>query len=197
MTGVMARRGLLAYADDMPISIGRLPTRATSSDPIDLLVECHDRIRSATGQARALSAAADGDPSIAATATAVHRYFAVALPLHSQDEDVSVAPRLTAAGLADADRHAVGDMTAQHADIDAVIARLLPLWARLAETPTSLHEMRGELARLTDRLARYWDEHLDLEERIVFPLLAARLDAQARAAIVGEMRARRATGRIG
>ncbi len=142
--------------------------------------------------AAALAAAPADDPAVAATAQAVHRYFAVALPLHARDEDESVGPRLAVTGLPPAYDRAVRDMTAQHTDIDAVLARLLPAWQRLAAEPSALADMRAALAGDTLALDKLWAIHLDMEERVVFPLIAERLDTNTRAEIVGEMRQRRA-----
>ncbi len=175
----------------MPITIGRPSPRNASSNPTELLLECHDRIRQAMRGARGLAAVAAGDPAIAPTAAAVHRYFSIALPLHSQDEDLSMAPRLFAAGVPDDLAEAVQTMTAQHADIDAVLARLLPMWGRLQHAPAELEAMRTALASDTARLDALWDTHLEMEEQYIFPRASEALDEPARAAIVEEMRARR------
>ena len=178
----------------MPISLGGPSARATSSDPTDLLLECHDRIRHAMRQAFALADAAADAAGVAATAAAVHRYFSVALPLHAADEDVSVGPRLSAAGLSEPLASAVVVMTAQHQAIDGVLERLLPLWRRIAEEPRFLDECRDALRRDTTALDALWDEHLDLEERVVFPLISTSLPRDVLADIAGEMRARRTVG---
>ena len=175
----------------MPIALGRISQRSSSSEPAELLLECHDRIRQHMRGAVALSTVSADDPAVAATAEAVHRYFSVALPLHSEDEDESVGPRLRATPLTADAASAVAAMTAQHADIDAALARLLPMWARLASEPASLAGMREALARDTAQFDALWAVHLDLEEHIVFPLVTARLDEATRADIVREMRARR------
>lgn len=141
--------------------------------------------------AQALAAVAAGDPAVAPTAAAVHRYFDVALPLHSQDEDESVGPRLMDVLMCPGLEQSVKEMTRQHRDIEAVLARLLPLWKRLAETPEALDDVRSALARDTARLDALWVEHFDLEEDVVFPLIAERLDTDTRTRIVDEMRGRR------
>lgn len=141
--------------------------------------------------ARGLAAVPAGDPAIAPTAAAVHRYFSVALPLHSADEDESMAPRLVAADVPEELAEAIRVMSAQHADIDALLGRLLPLWDRLQQAPASLDEIRQPLASYTARLDALWDMHLTLEEEYIFPRAALALDQAAREAIVGEMRARR------
>src|SRR5574341_1715069 len=72
-----------------------LGTPGARSDAVDLLLECHQRIRSFLGLALRLGEAWAAEPAEVADAAArVHRYFALALPLHAQDEDQSIAPRL-------------------------------------------------------------------------------------------------------
>ena len=183
----------VCYRRFMPIALGRLSRRASSSEPAELLLECHDRIRQHMRGAIALSTASADDPAVPATAEAVHRYFSVALPLHSEDEDASVGPRLRATPLTGEAASAVAAMTAQHADIDLALLRLLPMWARLASEPASLSGLRETLVRDTMHFDALWAVHLDLEERIVFPLVTGRLDQATRAEIVREMRARRGT----
>jgi iron-sulfur cluster repair protein YtfE (RIC family) len=175
----------------MPITIGHRPARIVSTNPAEMLLECHDRIRQAMRGARGLAEVAAADPAVAPTAAAVHRYFQVALPLHSQDEDNSLAPRLFSAGIPDDLADAVRAMHAQHTEIDAVLERLLPLWGRLAVEPDALDAVRGDLAADTARLDALWDVHLALEEGFIFPRVGAELDEQARAEIAEEMRARR------
>jgi hemerythrin-like domain-containing protein len=175
----------------MAIPLGRVSERSQSTEPADLLIECHDRIRQHMRGAQALAAAASGDPAIAPTAAAVHRYFHVALPLHSADEDVSVAPRLMDVLMCPGLEKSVADMTKQHVQIEATVERLLPLWQRLSSEPGAIEEIRATLAVDTERLDALWAEHLDLEEHVVFPLIAERLDQDVRAQIVGEMRGRR------
>ncbi len=175
----------------MAIPLGRLSDRSQSDEPAELLLECHDRIRQHMRGAEALAGAAADDPAVSSTAAGVRRYFDVALPLHSRDEDESVAPRLVDAVLCPGLEQSVAAMTRQHADIEAVLERLLPVWQRLVDEPAAIDEVRQPLVRDTERLAALWAEHLDLEEHAVFPLIAERLDPSARAAIVAEMRARR------
>ncbi len=191
MTRVIGVSGRVAYTANMPIPLGGLSSRATSSEPDDLLRECHERIRQHMRGAVALAAAREGDAAIAPTAAGVHRYFAVALPLHSQDEDESIGPRLAAAVVQPAYAQSVRNMTGQHVAIHAVLDRLLPMWDRLAHDPAALGALRDTLADDTRRLDALWGEHLALEERVVFPLIARMLDAATRATIVREMRARR------
>ena len=191
MTPVIAPSDPLRYASSMPITIGRRPAPPGPKNPADMLTECHDRIRQAMRGARGLTKVAADDPAVAPTAAAVHRYFAIALPLHSQDEDLSLAPRLFAAGMPEELADAVRAMTAQHAAIDALLERLLPIWDRLQHAPADLDAVRDALAADTAQLDAVWDVHLTMEEAFIFPRASAALDATAQAEIAEEMRGRR------
>jgi len=63
--------------------------------PADLLLACHVCIRAFTALAGRLASADPApDAEVAAAAQRVHRYHFVALPLHQEDEERSIAPRL-------------------------------------------------------------------------------------------------------
>lgn len=158
----------------------------------DLLLECHDRIRRFTKLAEWLAHATDSPArAVKETAEGVHRYFTVALPKHSADEDESLAPRLLALTLQDELRAAVVTMTRQHATLEETLAALIPSWRAVAEDPSALPDHAALMARHVEQLRALWDAHLHLEETIVFPAARARLSAAAQRAVLQEMRARR------
>lgn len=160
------------------------------SDAVDLLLGCHQRIRHFTAMALRLAAATAPREQIGAAATAVHRYYSVALPLHEADENLSVYPRLRAALAAAGARleaEANQAMLDQHVAIDKLVAILLPQWAGLTEHP----ELAPATATTAQALDAAWREHLELEERVVFPALRAHLAEGDRAAIRREMAERR------
>jgi iron-sulfur cluster repair protein YtfE (RIC family) len=161
-----------------------------TSDAVDLLLGCHQRIRHFTAMALRLAAPDAPRDQIGAAAGAVYRYYSVALPLHEADENQSVYPRLRAAlsaagaTLAAAANQAMVD---QHVEIDKLIARLLPQWAELPAHP----EKAPATAATAARLHAAWQEHLELEEQVVFPALRSFLTPQDRDAIRQEMSQRR------
>jgi hypothetical protein len=62
---------------------------------VELLLECHERIRHFARLALKLAGTRDLPPAeVAEAAAAVRRYFAEALPLHAADEEESMMPRL-------------------------------------------------------------------------------------------------------
>jgi hemerythrin-like domain-containing protein len=164
-------------------------------DALELLLGCHSRIRHFTDMALRLAQNADQAPpdDLARAAAAVHRYFTVALPLHEADENESLYPRMRAA-LADGDEltSALDAMVAQHRDIDAVIAGLVPVWERVREEPSAAPPLQSHLLAGAERLDQLWATHLKLEEEFIIPLVRRRLPISALDGIFSEMRARRA-----
>ena len=66
---------------------------AAPGDAVDLLLECHARIRHFLALARRLGEARGESPTaLSDTAAQVHRYFTLALPLHAQDEEEVILP---------------------------------------------------------------------------------------------------------
>lgn len=173
-------------------TIGRqTPERTTPEDAVDLLLACHVRIRHFSALAvRLIGAAAAPADEIAEAAGQAHRYFAHALPLHSQDEDQSLRPRL--------ERHAGGEvlaaadlMTRQHEEIGSLLAELLPLWERIAADPGRLADLSSAAAAPATRLEQLLRAHLGLEEETIFPALRRDVPPADMAEILAEMRARR------
>jgi iron-sulfur cluster repair protein YtfE (RIC family) len=161
-------------------------------DAVDMLVACHQRIRNFTGIAvRLADAHGAGEAEIANAAEAVHRYYAIALPLHEADENDSVYPRLRARLTDSGERTALQSMVDQHGPIDETVARLLPLWDDVRKHPDRLRLHAPELREHAHRLRQLWTEHLALEEEIVFPLIRQRLNADDLRDVHREMKQRR------
>lgn len=156
--------------------------------PLDLLLGCHQRIRHFTAMARRM-AENPGAPldQVSEAAEAVYRYFHVALPLHEADENISLDPRLHAAGQV---AHASEEMVRQHTDINVVLRQLLPLWDALCREPEKLPGFVPRLLQLITEFEQLWDVHLRLEEETVFPAIK-RLPPEQVAAILAEMKERR------
>jgi iron-sulfur cluster repair protein YtfE (RIC family) len=161
---------------------------------IDLLLACHRRIRSFTDIASRLAAASEAsETDIADAARRVHRYFAIALPLHVQDEEQSVMPRL--APLDDEVARALTTMAAEHAEHTEPLARLLGIVAELAAVPGAHARWSTPLGDTAAELRRHFEPHLRREETLIFPAIARLLTADDQATMVTELRRRRdATG---
>lgn len=176
----------------MPIEIGQSRSTGDPDDPLVLLMDCHRRIRRFTQMALALARAGNEPPeSIRAGAEAVARYFSEALPLHQQDEDVSLAPRLQKSAISCGPSESVDLMTLEHEKIEAVVGILVPMWRAVAENPESLAALQPRMLPHTQVMEQLWERHLPLEEQQVFPLIRTALSEEQRKEIVREMRARR------
>lgn len=161
-----------------------------SAGPAELLFACHGRIRWFTALADRLSSAEPAsEAAITDAARRVHRYHAVALPLHQADEEQSIAPRLERAATPEV-LEAVAKMKREHVGLDEVLAGLLPLWELLASEPGRRHELAPGMAREVGRMRELWAGHLAAEEEIVFPALQC-LGAGELDQITSEIRARR------
>jgi iron-sulfur cluster repair protein YtfE (RIC family) len=143
--------------------------------------------------ARKLAHAHEADAQqVQSAAEAAHRYFTVALPLHEADENESLHPRLKrAVPVGDLAGPAADAMVDQHHAIDELLERLLPLLQLLERNPAKQPEVAGEMCSITSRLDELFREHLELEEKVVFPAISASLTEADRQSLVAEMQARR------
>jgi iron-sulfur cluster repair protein YtfE (RIC family) len=170
-------------------TIGRGP-RQVNHDLVDLLLECHERIRAFGALARKLGEQSDfGSDDVVEASLGVVRYFTQALPLHVQDEEQSILPRLK--GKQPAVDAALAQMQAQHASHQRPLERVVAICGDLARRATGAPELGAELHGLAQRLERELLEHLELEETVIFPAITLHLSADEQAAIVRELRARR------
>lgn len=171
----------------MPSLKRREPSRG---DTVDLLLECHARIRHFSALGVRLANAVAAPPSeVAETARQVRRYFEVALPLHVEDEEQSIAPRLV--GINAALDDALAAMRDEHALAEPSLAQLVALCSRLGEAPSELGAVQAQLATTARNLTELFDAHLAAEEARIFPALRDHLDDAERTLITGEMRQRR------
>jgi hemerythrin-like domain-containing protein len=171
----------------MAVQLGAKPA---ANGAVDLLLECHQRIRSFVSLAKRLARAGDlGPEEIAEAAGSVRRYFQEALPLHAADEEESVAPLL--AGRDPALDGALAVMRREHGEHAGVVGRVAALCAELARTPARHAALAPLLGAAAAELERHFAFHLALEEETLFPALKRVLDAAADARLAAEMRARR------
>jgi len=169
----------------------RLGGAAIAEDAVGLLLDCHARIRTFTELATRLAAAADADPAeIRDAARRVRRYFDEALPLHAQDEEESVLPRLR--GQDPAVDDALDAMSREHREHEAPLLHVLRACRELERDPAALPRVAGPLGAAAAELTAHFASHLAQEEAIVFPAMRRLLSASDDAAVVHEMRARRA-----
>lgn len=166
------------------------PRRDTAPQSlVDLLGECHERIRRFVALARRAATRRDAPLDQVAQACAdVERYFVEAYPLHVADEEESIAPRLR--GLSPAVDHALEAMAKEHRQHAPKLDALLRATATVRSEPHR-EGARDDLARAAEVLQTELEKHLILEESVVFPAIRELLSAETQTRIIDELRQRR------
>lgn len=171
-----------------PVSLPGAQAPAAGFDqPFELLAACHDRVRQRLDLlARLLDhlAVNGADRAAHEAAADVLRYFDVAAPLHHEDEECHLVPRLLASPEA-AHRAAAQRLLDDHVEIRAGWQRLRPLLQGLTGAPgAALREAAAHFIALHG-------PHLELEDGLVYPIARRDLGADASRAMGHEMAARR------
>ena len=156
----------------------------------ELLLECHERIRSFIALAIRLGEV-KGAPAadIQDAAHRVLRYFEEALPLHVEDEEESILPRLR--GRDPGVDASLQQMHEEHVSHAPRLARLLSICRLLTNSPEEHSGSSEELVAVATELEREFRVHLQNEENTIIPALARFLSAEEQDEIVAELRARR------
>ena len=182
----------------MAVQIGAKPDSGFD-DPIGMLTDCHRRIEHFLGILCAVAERARGRALMEEESAAVQaalQYFRIGGQRHTADEEESLFPRLRASAADDAaaadDAGEIGALESDHQeanDLHALVETLFSGWiarSRLSD------EEQSRLESMTRQLQRLYEEHIRVEEQVVFPRAASQLDRQTLAAIGEEFRARRA-----
>lgn len=156
---------------------------------VDLLLDCHAKIRHFVALAQAVGSRDAEDAQRMEACEQARRYFSLALPLHVADEEQSLLPRLR--GRDTALDIALAMMHAEHASHEQSVAALLAALSRLHDAPSD-PLLRAHAKQAADALAVSFGHHLAAEEAHVFPAVSRLLDAEAQRAVLAELRARRA-----
>lgn len=171
----------------MLIKIGPLKE---PEDIVDMLLECHERIRSFASLACTLANASEPtQDEIRDAAARVSRYFSEALPLHVADEEQSIVPRLTGK---DAELDAVlQKMHGEHLDHEAKLATLVETCNSLKASPELLDDLRPTLRDTATSLQAEFETHLKQEEDVIFPAIRSVLSPEQQSTMLSELRSRR------
>jgi iron-sulfur cluster repair protein YtfE (RIC family) len=165
------------------------PRKERPADLVSSLLECHERIR---GFLRLAAAAAGPDASepteVVDACERCLRYFTEALPLHVADEEDSLQPRLR--GMREDVDRALDTMHDQHAEHDPLVAELVAALGDARDAPADA-PARARLADAARALSFELEEHLAIEEDVIFPAVVALLAPDVQARILGELRDRR------
>ena len=170
----------------MLVSIGR---HRPPTDILDTILGCHARIRTHVGLAVRLAERSDvHEAQVAEAAGRVCRYFCEALPIHTLDEDQSLLPLLLGRS-SNLDR-VLMSMQEQHRAHELRLDRLVAMGATVRKEPARLDGLRDEFAEVANALSRELDEHLTLEERVVFPAARNLLGPTEKTLLAEEVRRR-------
>ncbi len=176
----------------MAIQIGAKPDSGFDN-PIGMLIDCHRRIErflhvlcmvANRAWNRALT-----DEEVTAIQSAL-QYFRVGGLRHTADEEESLFPRLRAEPTAGKFEE-IGGLENDHRnanDLHAMVDTLYSVWIA-----AGVLSPEGEL-RLrsgTEKLKHLYQEHIQIEEKIVFPRAVEMLNSRTIAVIGREFRARR------
>ena len=175
----------------VPLKIGDAPRNSCAVEEppaMNLLRACHVRIRSHLQLAERVLDPAGSIEARKDAGLQLARYFGIALPLHAEDEDVSLAqrvrdlaqPQVTAA---------LETMEAEHVDVERHLGVLVPAWRALSETGVLPEPSRT--AEQTRAFASLMALHLGQEEARIFPAMLAGFTGETWAEIHQEMKERR------
>lgn len=182
--------------DNVPVQIGAKASDFTN--PTALMADCHRRIE---GFLRALQAIAvlQGRQLAYDERKALEnalRYFREAAPKHNADEEQSLFPRLRSlpnpeagAALADCAR-----LEQEHRWAAPLHAEADELGQRWLEQGVLAHEQAQAFAAAITRLSSMYSTHIELEDKMVFPLADRVLSATQKQEIAREMQDRRKAG---
>ena len=176
----------------MPVQIGAKPDSGFE-DPIGMLADCHRRIEHFLEILCVVADRAAGRALTSEESTAVKaalEYFRVGGRRHTADEEESLFPRLQDA-LPRADVAEIGALESDHNEANQLheaVERLFRAWIEAGDLKPK--DQAGLLAA-TQRLGQLYQQHIRVEEQIVFPRAAKVLDKETIATIGREFRARR------
>lgn len=160
--------------------------------PLAMWQACHERVLRSCALLKRLQAHIEEhgvDDAAAQSATSVLRYFNEAAPLHHQDEEEDLFPRvlqrLTGEGH-DTVAQAIDQLRTEHTVIDADWATLKPKLQAIAQGETAVLE-RAHVAAYVDR----YSQHIALEETVLAPAMELTFNAAIWKAIGRAMAARR------
>ncbi|HSQ25057.1 MAG TPA: hemerythrin domain-containing protein [Pyrinomonadaceae bacterium] len=166
--------------------------------PLELLVHCHERIEAQLG---ALERSAEilrvGDLRSLSRAfgaiDAACAHFAVPGVKHTEDEDVSLFPRLRQHGGSGGEDAlaAMAELESQHRTAERLHAEFDEFVSTLPRDGSADKRELDCFGELVDGLATLYRPHIQLENNFVFPIAGRVLPANEIQALGEEMRARR------
>ncbi len=176
----------------MLTQISSPPQSPAPSGPVEMLLECHHRIRHFVQLSRTLAEAQESPQAqVAEAAEAIFRYFSQSLPLHEADENETLYPRVRhLAPLGSPLREAAKAMVEQHHAIEELVFELAAVCGALRRQPERLPTLSSQLQHTSEALDQIFSSHLHMEETVIFPAIA-QLPAEELHAMTREMQRRR------
>ncbi|MBI2388594.1 MAG: hemerythrin domain-containing protein [Deltaproteobacteria bacterium] len=164
---------------------------AEATHPVDLFHGFHVRVRRFVRvAARLTNAVALPAPEIREMAHAAERSFWIGVPLHAEDEDRSMTPRLRLSSSGPEVLDAIDRIAEEHPAVDRVSEDLAHVLRLVADAPRLLRSLRGELSDRVREAETLLLDHLALEERVIFPALRTALADAENATLLAECRSR-------
>jgi hemerythrin-like domain-containing protein len=163
-------------------------------DPIEMLFECHKRVRNSLDLLQKICAhlkTTGGNAHTVRAASDVLRYFDIAAPLHHQDEELHVFPPLRESHVVAIQTY-VARVQAEHVRMDDQWSALRTFLNALTSDTRSVEWSQAFEEQVRSFRTLYM-EHLDIEEQLLFPALAMRVSAEDLEIMGLEMQQRRKT----
>ncbi len=176
----------------MAVQIGAKPDSGFD-DPLGMLKDCHRRIESFLQILCVVAERAKGRELSQEEAAAVQsalQYFRSGGIRHSADEEESLFPRLRGE-LAAEMLQELGRLEGDHRDANQLHQAVDALYSKWINSSRLSDEDERQILSDTRRLEHLYEDHIQVEERVVFPRAAQVLDRETIAAIGQEFRARR------
>lgn len=176
----------------MAIQIGAKPDSGFD-DPIGMLTDCHRRIEHFLGILSLVAERASGRALTSEEAAAVQaalEYFGKGGQRHNADEEESLFPRLRAAAQENQFIEIAG-LEGDHREANEWHQAAEKLYEQWLQGGALAAADQDKLLSLTQRLKRLYEEHIRLEEQVVFPRAAELLNRESIAEIGQEFRKRR------
>ncbi len=177
----------------MGLQIGAKPDSGFD-DPLGMLTDCHRRIEHflnilcvVVERARGRSLSQE---EIGAVEASIH-YFRVGGKRHNADEEESLFPRLRQEGAAIALEN-LESLEHDHRTADGLHATAESLYEKWIAAGSLSEEDYARLSSCAQSLQQLYKEHIQVEERVVFPMAAQLLDRNTVRTIGNEFRLRRA-----
>jgi len=179
----------------MAVTIGKKP-ESDFSDPLGMLSDCHRRIERCLNVLAILTSQAQGSGLSAKERHALEaalRYFRVAAPMHTLDEEDSLFPRMRAQQRPEL-YEAIGQLQAlevDHHSTEAAHGEVEEQGRRWLTRGHLPDEAAERLSLVLDNLQAIYAAHIRQEDSEVFPLAAKLLEPSDIQALGREMAIRR------